>query len=129
MEDTTLKTPPKIPIEAQSTEPECKTPTPIPQPPQNDDPNSTDELRKSLIPDPLRVPKAFKFPERYTSPTDSIMSPVTKGLLARGKKGVAKLPPGKYHPKIPDMSLQEVGPFQNNKVPIPMLIDERINSI
>ncbi|KAK9050040.1 hypothetical protein SSX86_030991 [Deinandra increscens subsp. villosa] len=34
-------------------------------------------------PTPLVIPKAFKHPEMYTSPTDSIMSPVSKGLLAR----------------------------------------------
>lgn len=39
---------------------------------------------------------------RYTSPTDMMMSPVTKGLLARNRKGGALLPPGpgKYQPKV-----------------------------
>lgn len=39
---------------------------------------------------------------RYTSPTDMMMSPVTKGLLARNKKKGAILPPGvgKYQPKV-----------------------------
>ncbi|KAI3726160.1 hypothetical protein L1987_65957 [Smallanthus sonchifolius] len=37
----------------------------------------------SQPPTPLVVPKAFKYPEMYMSPTDSIMSPVSKGLLAR----------------------------------------------
>ncbi|KAI3784907.1 hypothetical protein L1987_44015 [Smallanthus sonchifolius] len=37
----------------------------------------------TAAPTPLIVPKAFKYPEMYMSPTDSIMSPVSKGLLAR----------------------------------------------
>ncbi|XP_027359486.1 uncharacterized protein LOC113868119 [Abrus precatorius] len=120
-----LKTPPKVPIQAQASESECKTPTPVQQPDQHDH-NSSNELRKPVTPDRLRVPKAFKYPERYTSPTDMMISPVTKGLLARSKKGGALIPPGKNQPKIPDMCLlQDVGPFQNK---LPMLIDEKINS-
>ncbi|XP_020230258.1 uncharacterized protein LOC109811033 [Cajanus cajan] len=116
-----LKTPPKVPIQAQVPEPECKTPTPLQQ--DQKDHNSSNELRKPVTPDRLRVPKAFKYPERYTSPTDSMMSPVTKGLLARTKRGGAVLPPGKIQPpKILDMPLQDVGPFQK------MQIDEKTNS-
>ncbi|TKY50185.1 hypothetical protein E2542_SST27642 [Spatholobus suberectus] len=122
--ENTLKTPPKVPIQAQTSEPECKTPTPVRQQDQNDH-NSSNELRKPVTPDRLRVPKAFKYPERYTSPTDLMISPVTKGLLARIRKGGAVLPPGKNQPKILDMPLQDVGPFQNK---LPMLIDEKINS-
>ncbi|KAK8587818.1 hypothetical protein V6N13_086790 [Hibiscus sabdariffa] len=48
-------------------------------------------LRKTSTPDRLKVPKAFKYPERYTSPTDSMMSPVTKGLLARNRKAGGSL--------------------------------------
>ncbi|XP_039691159.1 uncharacterized protein [Medicago truncatula] len=64
---------------------------------------------------------------RYTSPTDMMMSPVTKGLLAINKKGGALLPPGpgKYQPKVPDMCLQDLSPLQNK---LPMLIDEKLNS-
>nr|XP_043632261.1 uncharacterized protein LOC122603587 [Erigeron canadensis] len=40
---------------------------------------------KISTPDRLTVPKAFKYPEMYKSPTDQIMSPVSKGLLARAK--------------------------------------------
>ncbi|XP_061366515.1 uncharacterized protein LOC133309731 [Gastrolobium bilobum] len=119
-----LKTPPKVPVQSQTPDPECKTPTPVQQKVLNDQ-NSSNELRKSVTPDRLRVPKAFKYPERYTSPTDLLISPVTKGLLARSKKGGALLPPGKNQPKIPDMSLQDVGPFQNK---LPMLVDEKINT-
>ncbi|KAI3747994.1 hypothetical protein L6452_10792 [Arctium lappa] len=50
---------------------------------------------KILTPDRLTVPKAFKYPEMYKSPTDQIMSPVSKGLLARTKsnKSSGLLPP------------------------------------
>ena len=53
-----LKTPPKAPVQTPAApEPECKTPTtPV---------NSSNELRKPVTPDRLRVPKAFKYPERY----------------------------------------------------------------
>ncbi|RDX84602.1 hypothetical protein CR513_34330, partial [Mucuna pruriens] len=119
-----LKTPPKVPIQTQTPQPECKTPTPVRQQDQNDH-NSSNELRKPVTPDLLSVPKAFKYPERYTSPTDLMMSPVTKGLLARTKRGGAVLPPGKNQPKILDMPLQDVGPLQNK---LPILIDEKINS-
>ncbi|KAK1440778.1 hypothetical protein QVD17_06609 [Tagetes erecta] len=42
-------------------------------------------LAKIITPDRLTVPKAFKYPEMYKSPTDQIMSPVSKGLRARTK--------------------------------------------
>ncbi|XP_052723291.1 uncharacterized protein LOC108345305 isoform X3 [Vigna angularis] len=86
--ENTLKTPPKVPIQAKKAEPECKTPTPAQQHHHNNDrSNSSNELRKPVTPDQLRVPKAFKYPERYTSPTDMMMSPITKGLLARTRRG------------------------------------------
>ncbi|XP_027925035.1 uncharacterized protein LOC114182364 isoform X2 [Vigna unguiculata] len=128
-----LKTPPKVPIQAQKAEPECKTPTPAQQQHQNNDrSNSSNELRKPVTPDHLRVPKAFKYPERYTSPTDMMMSPITKGLLARTRRGGGgggyggvMLPPDKNQPKILDMPLKDVGSFQNK---VPMQLDEKINS-
>ncbi|KAL1338215.1 hypothetical protein HN51_032901 [Arachis hypogaea] len=115
-----LKTPPKVPIQAKPLQPEpqpdCKTPTtPL---------SSFNQLRKPVTPDRLRVPKAFKYPERYTSPTDLMVSPVTKGLLARTKRGGALLPPpSKTETKIPDTSLQDVSPLQNK---VPMLIEEKL---
>ncbi|KAG5059934.1 hypothetical protein JHK87_000963 [Glycine soja] len=120
-----LKTPPKVPIQDRTPEPECKTPTPLQQDPN--DHNSSNELRKPVTPDRLRVPKAFKYAERYTSPTDLMMSPVTKGLFAKTRRGGgAVLPPGgKNRPKILDLPLKDVGPIQNK---LPMLIDEKINS-
>ncbi|WJX70649.1 hypothetical protein P8452_54730 [Trifolium repens] len=120
------QTPQKLPIETPTIELECKTPTT----PSVHHQKPSNELRKPVTPDHLKVPKAFKYPERYTSPTDMMMSPVTKGLLARNKKGGgALLPPGirasKYQPKVPDMCLQDVSTFQNK---LPMMIDEKFNS-
>ncbi|GKB92461.1 exocyst complex component SEC15B, partial [Tanacetum coccineum] len=48
-------------------------------------PRKSSLASKTSVPSPLIVPKAFKSPEMYTSPTDSIMSPVLKDLLARTK--------------------------------------------
>ncbi|XP_019442744.1 PREDICTED: uncharacterized protein LOC109347381 [Lupinus angustifolius] len=114
MENMLTTTPPKVPIQKQITQPECNTPPPV-QPLDQNCHTTSNELRKVVTPDRLRVPKAFKYPERYRSPTDMMMSPVTKGLLARGKKGAPILPPGKMQPKIPDMCL-------------PMKMDEKLNS-
>ncbi|KAI5442788.1 uncharacterized protein LOC127121311 [Lathyrus oleraceus] len=118
----------QVPIQTPIIEPQStKTPTP-PPPPVHHHHKASNELRKPVTPDHLKLPKAFKYPERYTSPTDMMMSPVTKGLLARNKKGAAKLPPGigaKYQPKVPEMCLQDVSTFQNK---LPMMIDEKINS-
>ncbi|EOY03678.1 hypothetical protein QQP08_014285 [Theobroma cacao] len=88
-------------------------------PPQNQqiDQNSQDssnDLKKTCTPDRLKVPKAFKYPERYRSPTDSMMSPVTKGLLARNRKGGASLlPPSINQTKIHELRVQDVGLSQN----------------
>ncbi|KAH0997892.1 hypothetical protein GBA52_021756 [Prunus armeniaca] len=71
--------------------------------------NSGNDLRKPTTPDRLKVPKAFKYPERYTSPTDLMMSPVTKGLLARNRKGGALLPPSKNLLKPQDSGFAAVG--------------------
>ncbi|XP_014508569.1 uncharacterized protein LOC106768117 isoform X4 [Vigna radiata var. radiata] len=125
--ENTLKTPPKVPIQAQKAEPECKTPTPAQQQHHNNDrSNSSNELRKPVTPDQLRVPKAFKYPERYTSPTDMMMSPITKGLLARTRRGGGvMLPTDKNQQKILDMPLKDVGSFQNK---FQMQFDEKINT-
>ncbi|KAH7652332.1 hypothetical protein IHE45_19G010500 [Dioscorea alata] len=54
-------------------------------PPLNPNPKQI----KSITPVHLQVPKQSEFPERYMSPTDMIISPVSKGLLARNqKKGI-----------------------------------------
>ncbi|KAK8565992.1 hypothetical protein V6N13_021062 [Hibiscus sabdariffa] len=72
--------------------------------------DSSKDLRKTCTPDRLKVPKAFKYPERYRSPTDSMMSPVTKGILARNRKaGGSLLPPSINQTKIHELRAQDVG--------------------
>ncbi|XVF14397.1 hypothetical protein REPUB_Repub09cG0055300 [Reevesia pubescens] len=101
------------PIQSENAGSENKTP------PQNQkiDQNSQDsgnDLRKTCTPDRLKVPKAFKYPERYRSPTDSMMSPVTKGLLARNRKaGGSLLPPSINQTKIHELRVRDVGLSQN----------------
>ncbi|XP_039008062.1 uncharacterized protein LOC120136008 [Hibiscus syriacus] len=76
--------------------------------------DSSKDLRKTCTPDRLKVSKAFKYPERYRSPTDSIMSPVTKGILARNRKaGGSLLPPSINQTKIHELRAQDVGLSQN----------------
>ncbi|XP_039011761.1 uncharacterized protein LOC120140841 [Hibiscus syriacus] len=71
-------------------------------------------LRKTCTPDRLKVPKAFKYPERYRSPTDSMMSPVTRGLLARNRKAAGSLlPPSINQTKIHELRVQDIGLSQN----------------
>ena len=67
--ENTLKTPPEAPIQSQTIDSECKTPTPIRKTPDANDQDSCRELRKpaSVTPDRLRVPKEFKYPERYAT--------------------------------------------------------------
>ncbi|XWS40993.1 hypothetical protein CRYUN_Cryun17cG0042900 [Craigia yunnanensis] len=76
--------------------------------------DSGKDLRKTCTPDRLKVPNTFKYPERYRSPTDSMMSPVTKGLLARNRKGGGSLlPPSINQTKIHELRVQDVGLSQN----------------
>ncbi|KAF8012870.1 hypothetical protein BT93_I0896 [Corymbia citriodora subsp. variegata] len=91
----------------------CATPPPKPPQPQESCRISPvpGELRKPTTPDRLKVPKAFKYPERYRSPTDLMVSPVTKGLLARSRKGGVVLPPSKDQLKVPDLRVQDAGLF------------------
>ncbi|GMY12902.1 Hydroxyproline-rich glycoprotein family protein [Fagus crenata] len=106
---------PKSPIQSENTITDCKTP-PLIQ--QNDQiyQNPGNDLRKPTTPERLKVPKAFKYPERYRSPTDSMMSPVTKGLLARSRKGAMLLPPSINQTKIQDLRGQDVGVLENESV-------------
>ncbi|KAL7141093.1 hypothetical protein ABFS83_08G030800 [Erythranthe nasuta] len=105
MDQKTLQTPPRIPT--------VETENKINIPDQNTPPPPTCNPGKNVTPDRLKVPKAFKFPERYTSPTDQIMSPVTRGILARCRKGSKLLPPSS---KIQALHLQESsGLFQSEK--------------
>ncbi|XP_077230402.1 hydroxyproline-rich glycoprotein family protein [Tasmannia lanceolata] len=69
----------------------------------------SEDYQRNNGPDHVKVPKAFNFPERYMSPTDHILSPVSKGLLARNKKIGGRLPPTKNPPKTPDSCFQDVG--------------------
>ncbi|KMT17264.1 hypothetical protein BVRB_2g039640 [Beta vulgaris subsp. vulgaris] len=58
-------------------------------------------------PDRLKLPKPFKFPERYTSPTDHMISPISKGLLARSRRS-ALLPPSIIQSKIHELRCANV---------------------
>ncbi|KAH7294863.1 hypothetical protein KP509_27G022500 [Ceratopteris richardii] len=58
---------------------------------------------------PVQVPpKEFRdFPvDRYMSPTDSIMSPISRGLLARNRRS-RNLPPAFVPPKVLDSTFEE----------------------
>lgn len=62
---------------------------------------------------------------RYRSPTDSMMSPVTKGLLARSRKGGMLLPPSINQTKVYKMLLNyralllaDFGVWGSNNLPI-----------
>ncbi|KAL8140842.1 hypothetical protein V2J09_006863 [Rumex salicifolius] len=65
-------------------------------------------------PERLKVPKAFKHPERYMSPTDRMISPVSKGLiLARRRRPGSLLPPSMNQPsKIKDLQSEDVEKVQ-----------------
>ncbi|XP_038881324.1 uncharacterized protein LOC120072868 [Benincasa hispida] len=61
------------------------------------------EFPKNGTPNRLKLPIAFKYPERYTSPTDLMISPISKGILARTRKGAV---PSKMHElRNPEISL------------------------
>ncbi|OWM64526.1 uncharacterized protein LOC116207434 [Punica granatum] len=105
------ETPPRIPVLSDNTNLECKTTPELKQQTNETSRNPGNELRKPTTPDLLKVPKAFKYPERYRSPTDMMVSPITKGLLARARRGGALLPPSKDQLKVQDMLAQEKGLF------------------
>ncbi|KAF5735597.1 Hydroxyproline-rich glycoprotein family protein [Tripterygium wilfordii] len=103
----------KSPIKTKNIDLECNTPPPPSQDPlkdQNFQSSGTEKLGKIGTPDRLKVPKAFNYPERYRSPTDSMMSPVSKGLLlAKNRKGSGMLlPPSLNHTKIQDVEIKDV---------------------
>ncbi|XP_022741583.1 uncharacterized protein LOC111293107 [Durio zibethinus] len=103
------------PIQSENGGLENKTPSQNQKIYQNSQ-DSDNNLRKTCTPDRLKVPKAFKYPERYRSPTDSMMSPVTKGLLARNSKGGgggSLLPPSLNQTKIHELRVQDVGVSKN----------------
>lgn len=98
MEKALERTPTSNSIQPENTISDKRTP---PQDPRTDEKfrNSGSECIKMGTPDLLKVPKAFKYPERYTSPTDLMISPVSKGLLARNRKASGLLPPTRNQPK------------------------------
>ncbi|XP_021770953.1 uncharacterized protein LOC110735112 [Chenopodium quinoa] len=83
--------------------------------------NYTDDSCKCKVstglgtPDRLKLPKPFKYPERYTSPTDNILSPISKGLLGRkSRRGGALLPPSIIRSKIQELRSPDVEQCQLN---------------
>ncbi|KAL2897436.1 Transcription termination factor Rho [Bienertia sinuspersici] len=66
-------------------------------------------------PDRLKLPKPFKFSERYTSPTDNMMSPITKGILARKNKIGALLPPSITQSKAQELKSSHIEQLQLDK--------------
>lgn len=112
------ETPPPPPPQATPTttitqENEIQPPT---KPISQESPKDVCCCKPATTPDRLKVPKAFKYPERYRSPTDLMMSPVSRGLLARSRKSHVVLPPHKIQPQGPQpllkFQLQEAGLFQ-----------------
>ncbi|CAK9186010.1 unnamed protein product [Ilex paraguariensis] len=96
-----LETQPKTQIQSENTLLDPKTPPQNPLSKHNSQ-TSANDPPKTGSPYRLKVPKAFKYPERYTSPTDHMMSPVSKGLLARSRKPAAHLPPSRNQESTQD---------------------------
>ncbi|KAG8662366.1 hypothetical protein MANES_01G096000v8 [Manihot esculenta] len=97
------ETPKEEPMQSEATISECCKTPPHDHKIDSNSLNSINDLRKSSTPDRLKVPKAFKYPERYRSPTDLMVSPITKGLLARNRKGGGGgglLPPSMNQPRV-----------------------------
>lgn len=70
------------------------------------------EEGKKITPPNVKVPpkRAFGFSERYRSPTDSIMSPATRGLLARNKKSMRPIElPTYVPPKAVESTVSSAG--------------------
>ncbi|KAJ7530616.1 hypothetical protein O6H91_14G010700 [Diphasiastrum complanatum] len=67
-----------------------------------------DEGRRLLPPNPVKVPpkRMFGYPEKYKSPTDSLVSPISRGLLARNRR-----PSRLLAPPVPPKALEST--FQN----------------
>ncbi|CAM6021118.1 unnamed protein product [Sphagnum balticum] len=64
--------------------------------------NIRDEWKRGTPPNPVKVPptKLFSYADsRYMSPTDSMVSPVTRGLWARTHKPMSAFPPWAGPPK------------------------------
>ncbi|KAL3636553.1 hypothetical protein CASFOL_018852 [Castilleja foliolosa] len=107
MEKTLEKTPIKAPIVLKENKNEDQNNT------KSNSPNICINSGKTGTPDRLKLPnKAFKHIERYTSPTDQMMSPVTRGILERSRKGSRLLPPSANLIKVQALQL-ESGPVSN----------------
>ncbi|CAH9090891.1 unnamed protein product [Cuscuta europaea] len=87
-------------------------------PPQAQKENAVPSLQPrtpAAVPARLKVPKPFKYPERYTSPTDQMMSPVSKRLLGDGRTrkavaaAAAAAAPGPLLPPKP-LKIKSVAP-------------------
>ncbi|PIN14542.1 hypothetical protein CDL12_12838 [Handroanthus impetiginosus] len=112
MDTTNLETPPS---KTPTFDAENKTPNQLNTPPPQNQ-TKTEKTQspicnsgKNGTPDRLKVPKAFKYQERYTSPTDQMVSPITRGILARSRKGSKLLPPSLNQPKIEGLQFRESG--------------------
>lgn len=60
------ETPPRVPVLSESTNLECKATPELKQQTDGNSRNPSNELRKPTTPDALKVPKAFKYSERYS---------------------------------------------------------------
>jgi len=105
LQQSNLETPLKIQHDHRkitTSNPESSPPRPFPESSRKHDSpppraSTNEPMKKIGTPDRLRVPIAFKYPERYRSPTDAMMSPVTKGLLARTRKSSGSLIPPSFN--------------------------------
>ncbi|KAL0450467.1 UNVERIFIED_CONTAM: hypothetical protein Slati_1603100 [Sesamum latifolium] len=104
--DKTLQTPPEL---VPTTTDDQNTP-PLP--------TKTTFTNLKLLPSAILARTARLTALRYTSPTDQMMSPATRGILARSRKGSKLFPPSANHPpKIQALQLQELSPAQIEKCP------------
>eukprot|EP00249_Psilotum_nudum_P001891 c14636_g1_i1 orf=259-723(-) len=77
------------------------------------------EVKNATPPNPVKVPPKMFFPysDRYASPTDNIMSPISKGLLARNRKPIRQVP-AVTPPKMLTNTFGEVEPLLCNAMAI-----------
>ncbi|KAL3702179.1 hypothetical protein R1sor_020201 [Riccia sorocarpa] len=65
---------------------------------------------RRMIPPHIKVPpkKLFGYPEKYKSPTDAMVSPISKGLLARNRRPARTLAAPIVPPKALENTFQDV---------------------
>ncbi|XAR71296.1 hypothetical protein NMG60_11028493 [Bertholletia excelsa] len=80
------RTPPKTPVGSENVQSDPITPPESQQSDRKSRSSGHHSCISGATPDRLKVPKALKYPERYTSPTDLMVSPISKGLLARSRR-------------------------------------------